>query len=131
MMLNFAQSYDPVLITSADPSLTPGFVRSLDLPLYASQVAANWFVYHYKVASYLSLTLPGISPVMLVGIIAARSHIKSYWAPTDGKNSTRVPLPKMQDYNEAECRTENLLQVLEYLEYSWVLTSFVHGMIGK
>lgn len=72
-----------------------------------------------------------MSPAVLVGIHAARAYIKSYWAPKDGKNSTRVPLPQMGDYNEAERRTENLLQVLEYLEYSWVLTSLVHGIMGQ
>lgn len=56
--------------------------------------------------------------------------IKMQRAPRDGKTITRVPLPKMEDYNEAERKTENLLQVLEYLEYSWVLTSFINGMIG-
>lgn len=68
---------------------------------------------------------------MLIGVLAARGYIKSYWAPQDGKNVTRVPLPQMGDYNEAERRTENLLEILQYLEYSWVLTSFVHGMIGQ
>ncbi|KAF2159468.1 hypothetical protein M409DRAFT_30089 [Zasmidium cellare ATCC 36951] len=72
-----------------------------------------------------------ISPAMLIGVLGARTYLKSYWAPKDGKNSTRVPLPKMGDYNEAERRTENLLQILEYLEYSWGLTSLVHGMIGR
>lgn len=81
-------------------------------------------------------TLPKImrlatSPALLILVLFARGHIKNYWAPKDGKNSTRVPLPKMGDYNEAERQTEKLLKVLEYLEYSWVLTSFVNGMIGN
>ena len=68
---------------------------------------------------------------MLVVTIAAREHVKRYWAPKDGKTSTRIPLPNMGDYNEAERRTENLLEIMEYLEYSWVAASFVHGLIGK
>lgn len=67
---------------------------------------------------------------MLVVVLFARNHIKSYWAPKDGKNITRIPLPKMEDYNEAERRTENLLEVLQYLEYSWVIAALINGMIG-
>ncbi|PPJ53173.1 hypothetical protein CBER1_11727 [Cercospora berteroae] len=70
------------------------------------------------------------SPALVVLVLFARGHIKNYWAPKDGKNITRIPLPKMEDYNEAERKTERLLKVLEYLEYSWVLTSFINGMIG-
>lgn len=36
----------------------------------------------------------------------------------------------MEEYNEAERRTENLLKVLEYLEYSWVAASFINAMLG-
>jgi hypothetical protein len=68
------------------------------------------------------------SPALLVLVLGARGHIKNYWTPRDGKNATRIPLPKMHDYNEAARQTEKLLQVLEYLEYSWVLTSFINGM---
>lgn len=70
------------------------------------------------------------SPVLVVLVLFTRGHIKNYWAPKDGKNITRIPLPKMEEYNEAERKTENLLKVLEYLEYSWVLTSFINGMVG-
>lgn len=70
------------------------------------------------------------SPALVVLILFTRGHIKNYWAPKDGKNITRIPLPKMEDYNEAERKTETLLQVLEYLEYSWVITSFINGMVG-
>lgn len=70
------------------------------------------------------------SPALLVLVLFARGHIKNYWAPTDGKNITRVPLPKMEDYNEAERKTEKILKLLEYLEYSWALTSFINGMVG-
>ena len=69
-----------------------------------------------------------LSPLILVATIACRSYIKKYWAPhkaSDGKDiGTRVPLPKMEDYNEAERMTERLLEVLQYLEYSWVAASF-------
>nr|POF14868.1 hypothetical protein CFP56_71252 [Quercus suber] len=71
------------------------------------------------------------SPIMLVGVLFARGHIKNYWAPGDGKTvGTRIPLPKMGEYNEAQRRTQALLETLEYLEYSWVASSFVVGMLG-
>lgn len=65
------------------------------------------------------------SPVMAAGIWFARAHIQEYWT-RDGKTvGTRVPLPKMGDYNEAQKRTEELLKVLEFLLFSWGLTSVV------
>ena len=68
---------------------------------------------------------------MLVAVLVARNHIKNYWAPQDGKTvGVRIPLPNMGDYNEAQKKTEQLLEVLEWLEYSWVLTSFVAGIVG-
>lgn len=69
---------------------------------------------------------------MLVGVLFARAHIKNYWAPSDGKTvGPRVPLPNMGDYNEAQRKTQDLLKVLEYLEYSWVAASFVNGMLAS
>lgn len=68
---------------------------------------------------------------MLATVLLARGHIQNYWAPKDGKTvGTRVPLPRMEDYNEAQRATEELLQTLEWLEYSWVGTTFIAGMIG-
>jgi hypothetical protein len=75
---------------------------------------------------------------MLVLVLFARGHIKNYWSPEGDKKSdngkptagVRVPLPNMEDYNEALRKTEELLQILEYLEYSWVATSFISGMVG-
>lgn len=64
-------------------------------------------------------------------MLFARGHIKNYWAPGDGKTvGTRIPLPNMEDYNEAQRRTQELLKTLEYLEYGWVGCSFVAGMLG-
>jgi len=71
------------------------------------------------------------SPAMLVIVVLARYHIKNYWASSDGKTvGTRIPLPNMEDYNEAQRRTQDLLQTLEYLEYGWVASIFVAGMLG-
>ncbi|KAH9845261.1 hypothetical protein Tdes44962_MAKER01271 [Teratosphaeria destructans] len=71
------------------------------------------------------------SPALLLGTLFARNHLKNYWAPGDKKSvGTRIPLPGMNDYNEAQRSTEELLQTLEYLEYGWVGNSFVAGMLG-
>ena len=72
---------------------------------------------------------------MLVLVLLARQYIKGYWTPNnrskDGKPDAgmRIPLPNMEDYNEALKRTEQLMEVLEYLEYSWVGTSVVAAMV--
>ena len=76
------------------------------------------------------LIATGLSPALLVGVLFARGNIKKYWTPRDGKNATRIPLPKMGEYNVALQQTELLLQILEFLEYSWVATAFINGMIG-
>ena len=34
----------------------------------------------------------------------------------------------MEEYNEAEVMTERLLEVLQYLEYSWLATTFFTGL---
>lgn len=75
------------------------------------------------------------SPVMLVTVLLARGYIANFWAPKkDARGNkdvgTQIPLPNMEDYNEAVRKTEDLLQVLEYLEYSWVLTSFFAALTG-
>jgi hypothetical protein len=88
------------------------------------------------ILSLTPTTLPGgirfcASPLLLLGTLFARNHIKNYWAPKDGRTvGTRVPLPKMEDYNEAQRQTQQLLETLEYLEYGWVVSSFVAGMLG-
>lgn len=72
-----------------------------------------------------------ISPILLIMVMAARQHIKNYWAPGDGKTvGTKIPLPKLEDYNEAQKQTEELLGILEYLEYGWLASSFVAGLMG-
>jgi hypothetical protein len=71
----------------------------------------------------------GVSPTMLAITVGARRYIKNFWAPTKdskGKDQgTKVPLPKMEDYNLAVQKTEDLLKCLEYLEYSWVITTLL------
>jgi hypothetical protein len=66
------------------------------------------------------------SPVMCAASYFARAHIQDYWAGKDGKTvGTRIPLPKMEDYNEAQRKTEELLKVLEWLMFSWFATNLV------
>ncbi|KAK0345548.1 hypothetical protein LTR91_025353 [Friedmanniomyces endolithicus] len=71
------------------------------------------------------------SPALLVAVLLARRHIKQYWNPKDlpSGGGVRLPLPNMEGYNEAQRRTDELLQTLEYLEYGWVGTSLVAGML--
>ncbi|QIX01534.1 hypothetical protein AMS68_007051 [Peltaster fructicola] len=68
-----------------------------------------------------------MSPALLIGSIAARQHIVSFWGPQGG---TRVPLPKMGDFNQAQRKTKEVLNVLQWLEWSWVATSFGWGVLG-
>ncbi|KAK5690684.1 hypothetical protein LTR17_025878 [Elasticomyces elasticus] len=73
------------------------------------------------------------SPTMLVAVLFARGHIKNYWNPQDKKEGgMKVPaVSNLESYNTAQHQTEELLQTLEYLEYGWVATSFIAGMLGK
>ena len=71
----------------------------------------------------------GLSPLMLIIVLISRSYIKSYWTPEGKEKGTKVPLPNMDDYNVAVKKTEDLLQVLEYLEYSWVFTSLLSSIV--
>lgn len=84
-----------------------------------------------------------ISPAMLLGVLFARGHIKNYWTPhkvnttdADGKTKqkdvgVKVPaLPNLEDYQVAQNKTEDLLTALEYLEYSWLASCVVGGMVG-
>lgn len=72
------------------------------------------------------------SPAVVLVSAAARQYIKGFWANADGKSvGTRVPLPNMEDYNQAQLATEDLLRILQWLEYSWVATALVGGIVGK
>ena len=76
----------------------------------------------------------GLPVVMLAVVVLSRSYMKKYWAPykdKDGKDiaGKRIPLPNMEDYILAERRTEDLLMVMEYLEYSWLI-NFLAGFLG-
>ncbi|KAI7283623.1 hypothetical protein KC345_g2814 [Hortaea werneckii] len=72
-----------------------------------------------------------ISPALLVGVFFARGHMQNYWAPSDGKTvGIKLPLPNMEGYNEAQLATQNLLQMLQWLEYSWVAGTLGEGLFG-
>lgn len=78
-----------------------------------------------------SALLYGASPALVIIVLLARSHMKNYWAPKDGKTvGLRVPLPNMGKYNEAQRATEELLEKLQWLEWSWVGASLGAGVIG-
>ena len=72
---------------------------------------------------------------MLVTVLGARGTIKNYWTPhktSEGRSvGLKVPaLPNAEDYREAQEKTEGLLRVLEYLEYSWLAGCLISGMVG-
>lgn len=57
--------------------------------------------------------------------------MQNYWAPSDGKTvGIKLPLPNMEGYNEAQQATQNLLQMLQWLEYSWVAGTLGEGLFG-
>lgn len=95
-------------------------------------------------AALIMLTLPNkmptwapytISPAMLFIVLGARQYLKNFWTPAQdsrGKDvGAKVPLPNMEDYNLAVQKTEDLLEVLKYLEYSWLITMVVGGVVGR
>lgn len=95
-------------------------------------------------AALIMLTLPNkmptwapytISPAMLFIVLGARQYLKNFWTPTQdsrGKDvGAKVTLPNMEDYNLAVQKTEDLLEVLKYLEYSWLITMVVGGVVGR
>ena len=76
---------------------------------------------------------------MLLVTLFARGHIKNYWTPhktttADGKKKDvgiKVPaLPNLEDYQKAQKKTEDVLTALEYLEYSWLASCLIAGMVG-
>ena len=71
--------------------------------------------------------LYNVSPVMVCALLLARSHMRSYWAPKgDGKKvGWKPPVPMLEDYNEAQRRTENILVILEVCAYSWMVSTVV------
>lgn len=42
----------------------------------------------------------------------------------------KAKVPMVDGYNEAIDKTKYLIVTLQYLEYSWVLTSLVAGVLG-
>ncbi|KAI1080583.1 hypothetical protein F5B20DRAFT_580243 [Whalleya microplaca] len=98
---------------------------SLLLSLCASLVLA------VRGSSYGFLVRYLASPAMLAAIFFAREHIQGYWAGKDDKTfGLKASLPKMGDYREAEGKTQELLQVLVWLMYSWAATSAMAFLAG-
>lgn len=81
--------------------------------------------------SFPRAALFAASPCLVIVMMLTRSHMKNYWAPKDGKTvGVRVPLPNMGQYNEAEKATEKVLEVLQWVEWSWVGASLFAGLNG-
>ncbi|KAI1642810.1 uncharacterized protein F4817DRAFT_276912 [Daldinia loculata] len=70
-----------------------------------------------------------LAPVAtIVAVYFAREHIRGFWA---GKTpGIKGSLPKMDDYEEAEIRTQKLLNVLDLIMFSWIATFVVVVFIG-
>ena len=65
------------------------------------------------------------SPVMASGVYAAREYLWDFWGGKGGKpvTASKVPLPKMEGYNEALEKTQKVLEVLGWLTMSWMASS--------
>lgn len=67
-------------------------------------------------------------PGMVAVLLLARQHMRDYWAPKgDGKKvgAWKPPVKMLEDYNEAQRRTENILAILGVLGYSWAVAAVV------
>ncbi|XXH02584.1 hypothetical protein Hte_008962 [Hypoxylon texense] len=62
-------------------------------------------------------------------VFFAREHMRGFWADkTPG--GLKGAVPKMGDYDEAQRKTHELLNVLDFLLFSWAATFFVALIIG-
>ncbi len=78
-----------------------------------------------------SSVLYAAPPCLVIVVLLARSHVSNYWAPSDGKTvGVKVPLPNLDEYNKAQRATEEVLKVLQWVEWSWVGASLGAGMVG-
>ena len=59
------------------------------------------------------------------GVYAAREYLWDFWGGKGGKpvTASKVPLPKMEGYNEALEKTQKVLEVLGWLTMSWMASS--------
>ncbi|RYP24981.1 hypothetical protein DL765_000209 [Monosporascus sp. GIB2] len=74
-----------------------------------------------------------LAAAMAAAVAAAGAHVRGFWAPKGGDGRTAgktVPLPKMGRYNEARRHTEEILKVLDWMTYSWVLAAVVGLFCG-
>ncbi|KAH7028102.1 uncharacterized protein B0I36DRAFT_147125 [Microdochium trichocladiopsis] len=67
------------------------------------------------------------APTMVIALLLARTHMRNYWAPRgDGKKvGWKPPIKMMEDYNEAQRRTENIMVILEACAYSWMVAAVI------
>ncbi|KAI0530258.1 hypothetical protein GGR58DRAFT_493970 [Xylaria digitata] len=83
-------------------------------------------------ASYGMFVCYLASPLMALSVFATRVYLRDFWAGKGGKAVTtnKIPLPKMEGYNEALERTQKSLRVLGWLTISWAASStlaFING----
>ncbi|KAG9567730.1 hypothetical protein KCU71_g8071, partial [Aureobasidium melanogenum] len=65
----------------------------------------------------------GLSPAALVLTLFVRAHVSNFW-------KAKAKIPFIDGYNEAISKTGQLLQVLEWLEYTWAGTALASGLVG-
>ncbi|GAW26452.1 hypothetical protein SAMD00023353_3200900 [Rosellinia necatrix] len=72
------------------------------------------------------------SPAMALATFASRAYIRDFWAGKGGKAATanKIPMPKMDGYNEALERTQRSLEVLGWLTISWAASSVLALVVG-
>ncbi|CAD0110727.1 unnamed protein product [Aureobasidium uvarum] len=63
----------------------------------------------------------GISPAALVLTLFVRAHVSNFW-------KAKAKVPFVDGY--AISKTGELLQILEYLEYTWAGTALASGLVG-
>lgn len=64
-----------------------------------------------------------LGPIVLVATLFSKAHVGGFW-----KSKAKVPF--VDGYNEAISKTKTILQILEWLQYSWAGTTLIGSLIG-
>lgn len=101
------------------------FVLSLAMSVFLASSSGNSDRAATEGSGVLRLV---VGPGMVAVLLLARQHMQNYWAPKgDGKKvgAWKPPVKMLEDYNEAQRRTENILAILGVLGYSWAVAAVV------
>lgn len=97
------------LLTVRSPQVLFSFSSSLLLAF-----AAN------SIPSIVRYTL---SPAVLLAVLFSRSHVADFWA-------SKAKVPLVDGFNDAISSTKEILQLLQWLEWSWVGVALVGAICG-